>query len=226
MAEVPHSAVRVLVVDQDRATRAVLQRELAAAGYEIDTLSSGNGFTEDMVQLIRPDVLLVDPFMGDLPLPAVEDLLRRLRGDRQLVVLLIDSGRDPARLKRVAEVCQADGTIPRHKLLSAPASVVGDQLVSESSLEAELIEVEGEEELQTAETVLETGAEIVLEETPLPARPPASSAAPRQPRRTPTRPDLLSMIAEELEERPVQPPPVARTVQVEINLFSKHNFYV
>ncbi len=232
MAAVPHSPIRVLVVDQDPATRSLLQRELGAAGYEVDTLSSGNGFTEDMVQLVRPDVLLVDPFMRDLPLPAVEELLRRLRQNQQLVLLLIDGGKDPERLTKIAESCQADGRIERRALLAAPASAVGDQLVPESSIEAELIEVE--EDLQTAQMAQETGEEIILEEQPRPPRNPSPAAAldgavragPKPARHVPTRPDLLSMIAEELEERPQQAPPPAKTVHVEINLFSRHNFYV
>jgi CheY-like chemotaxis protein/Tfp pilus assembly protein PilZ len=214
-------------VDQDPATRSLLQRELGAAGYEVDTLSSGNGFTEDMVELVHPDVLLVDPFMPDLPLAAVEDLLRRLRKDQQLVLLLIDGGKDPERLTRVAETCQADGRIERRALLAAPASAVGDQLVPESSIEAELIEVDLEDDLQTAQTAQETGEEIVLEDRPPPQRHPSPIAAsPKPARHVPTRPDLLSMIAEELEERPPQPPPTVKTVHVEINLFSRHNFYV
>ncbi len=231
MAELPHSRIRVLVVDQDPATRALLQRELGAAGYEVDTLSSGNGFTEDMVELVHPDVLLVDPFMPDLPLAAVEDLLRRLRKDQQLVLLLIDGGKDPKRLTHIAETCQADGRIERRALMAAPASAVGDQLVPESSIEAELIEVE--EDVPTAQMAHESGAEIVLEARPRalphpsptrPSRPPAGAV--REAPVRPTRPDLLSMIAEELEERPPQAAPVPKTVQVEINLFSRHNFYV
>lgn len=224
MADLPHNRIRVLVVDQDPATRSLLQRELGAAGYEVDTLSSGNGFTEDMVELVHPDVLLVDPFMPDLPLAAVEDLLRRLRKDQQLVLLLIDGGKEPERLTRIAENCQADGRIERRVLLAAPASAVGDQLVPESSLEAELIEIE--EDFQTAEMAQETGEEIVLEAKPRPPRHPSPTPPAPKPARRPTRPDLLSMIAEELEERPPLPAPVAKTVQVEINLFSRHNFYV
>src|ERR1700733_462704 len=116
MSEVSHSPIRVLVVDQDNASRSLLQRELGAAGYEVDVLSSGNGLTSDMVQLVRPDVLLIDPFMSDLPWPAVEELLRRLRQDQQLVLLLIDGGRDPERLKKVAEACRADGRIQKKEL--------------------------------------------------------------------------------------------------------------
>src|SRR5579872_5614864 len=127
MAELTHSRIRVLVVDQDKTSRSLLQRELGAAGYEVDVLSSGTGFTEDMVQLVHPDVLLVDPFMSDLAVPAVENLLRRLREDQQLVLLLIDGGRDPETLRRIAESCRADGRIQKRELLAAPAAAVGDQ---------------------------------------------------------------------------------------------------
>jgi hypothetical protein len=176
-----------------------------------------------MVQLVRPDVLLVDPFMRDVPLPAVEELLRRLRQNQQLVLLLIDGGRNSEQLTRIAEACHADGRIERQALLAAPASAVGDQLIPETSIEAEMIDIE--EDLKSAQVAHETGQEIILEE-PRPPRPSPPSASPTPARHTTTRPDLLAMIAEELEERPAQPPPPAKTVQVEINLFSRHNFYV
>jgi len=235
MSEVSHSPIRVLVVDQDKVSRTLLQRELGAAGYEVDVLSSGNGFTPDMVQLVQPDVLLIDPFMSDLPLAAVEEVLRGLRQDQQLVLLLIDDGRDPEGLKKIAEACRADGRIQKKELLAAPASTVGDQLIPETTMEAELIDIE--EDLPTAQMAHEMGEEIILEEEPRPPRaisaagvvrhgPAAVAPAAKAPRHVPTRPDLLSMIAEELEERPIQEPPPVRTVQVEINLFSRHNFYV
>jgi CheY-like chemotaxis protein len=219
----------VLVVDQDPKSRSLLQRELGAAGYEVDILSSGTGFTEDMVQLVRPDVLLIDPFMPDVPLLAVEDLLRRLRQDQQLVLLIIDAGRDPDMLAQIAAACQADGRIEKKALLAAPAATVGDRLIPESSIEAEIIDMEAD--VQSAQAAHEAGAEIILEDrlspprrpTPLPGVP---VAAVKPKSHVPTRPDLLSMIAEELDERPAAPPPAPKTVHVEINLFSRHNFYV
>jgi CheY-like chemotaxis protein/Tfp pilus assembly protein PilZ len=228
MAEVPHSRIRVLVVDQDPAVRALLQRELGAAGYEVDTLSSGDGFTEDMVQLIRPDVLLVDPFIGDVPLPAVEELLAHLRQDHALVLLLIDGGRDPERLSQIARDCRADGQLQKRDLLRAPATAVGEQLLPDDTLDAEIVEIDvSEDDLPTAVMVAESGEEIVLDEVARPVRqPPAPPPARPTSRSHPTHPDLLAMIEEELDERSPPPPAAPNPVLVEINLFSRHNFYV
>ena len=214
------------MVDEDPVVRLMLQRELGAAGYEVDTLSSGNGFTGDVVALIRPDVLLVDPFIGDVPLPAVEELLLGLRKDGHLVLLLIDSGRDSERLRRIAAVCHADGQIPKRVLLAAPASTVGDQLLPEAAVEGDLDPRDEFLDLPTAEMAILTGEEIVLEEILRPARVVGPALAPKpQPRRVPSRPDLLALIEEELEGKaiaPIHP----QAVQVQLNLFSRHNFYV
>lgn len=214
------SAIRVLVVDEEEPVRRFLQQELSAAGYEVDTLSSGTGFTEDMVALIRPDVLLVDPIISDVSVEVVEGLLGRLRQDSHLVLLLIDSGRNVAGLQALARACKADGQIRKQQLLAAPAAAVGEQLMPDGELEELAAEPKS---LPTADHVHQTGEEILLVETQPPPRSVAQPAAALH--RSPSRPDLLAMIHEELQVHPAPKPPPT-VVDIEINLFSRHNFYV
>jgi Tfp pilus assembly protein PilZ/CheY-like chemotaxis protein len=234
MAEAATQApIRVLVVDEDRVVRELLARELGAAGYEVDTLSSGNGFTEDMVQLIRPDVLLVDPFIGDIPLPAVEELLAKLRRQSDVVLFLIDGGHDAPRLETIAAACSADGLMAKRDLLSDAAAALGDKLAPD----AEIVEPASEDELLTADMATSAGEEIQLDQVNPPERrrPPATApaAAPRPaPRPAPrtaggrsSHADLLAMIEEEVAERPVARQEVPRA-EIQVNLFSRHNFYV
>jgi Tfp pilus assembly protein PilZ/CheY-like chemotaxis protein len=217
---VAQAPIRVLVVDEDRVVRELLARELGAAGYEVDTLSSGNGFTEDMVQLIRPDVLLVDPFIGDVPLPAVEDLLSKLRSQSEVVLFLIDGGHDAKRLESIATACNADGLMAKRDLLRDAAAALGDKLAPE----AEVVE-SAEDELPTADMAASSGKEIQLDQD----NPPERRRAPAQPQRAPgkksSHADLLAMIEEEVAERPAPRHEVPRA-EVQVNLFSRHNFYV
>jgi Tfp pilus assembly protein PilZ/CheY-like chemotaxis protein len=217
VAQVP---IRVLVVDEDRIVRELLARELGAAGYEVDTLSSGNGFTEDMVNLIRPDVLLVDPFIGDVPLPAVEELLSKLREQSELVLFLIDGGGDRERLESIASACQADGLMAKRELLRDAASALGDKLVPE----AEILDAV-EDDLPTADMAAVSGKEIELDQVPPPERRRVPLAKERASSAPSSHPDLLAMIEEEVAERT---PPRSDTprAEVQVNLFSRHNFYV
>jgi Tfp pilus assembly protein PilZ/CheY-like chemotaxis protein len=218
----------VLVVDEDRVVRELLARELGAAGYEVDTLSSGNGFTEDMVQLIRPDVLLVDPFIGDIPLPAVADLLTKLRNQSEVVLFLIDGGHDSERLQSIATACSADGLMGKRELLRDAARALGDKLTPE----AEIVEAQGDDELPTADMAATSGEEIQLDRFSPPERrkPVQQTSQPPVLRRnaaarSSTHADLLAMIEEEVAERPA-PRQEAPRAEVQVNLFSRHNFYV
>jgi CheY-like chemotaxis protein/Tfp pilus assembly protein PilZ len=168
--------LRVLIVDEEEAVRDILSAELSAAGYEVDTLSSGNGFSEDMVSLIRPDLLLVNPFLPDVPVEAVGKVLTALHGDGAFKLVLIDGGEDPGKLAQLAAACRADGAISKHDLLRAPADAVAEQFLPE----AEVMEVvEEEPRLPDADAAHEEGIEIVLSAEPPRKRPPARPAAAR-----------------------------------------------
>jgi two-component system response regulator MprA len=80
------AAVRVLIIDDDRALRDALRRALGLAGYEVDTASGGEeGLSRIAAQ--PPDAVLLD-----IGMPGVDGLeaCRRLRaaGDRVPVLML------------------------------------------------------------------------------------------------------------------------------------------
>jgi len=194
--------VRVLIVDEDTVVRELLSRELSQAGYEVDTLSSGTGFTDYMVNLIRPDVLLLDPFIGDVPLPEVERMLGGLRAQIPLRLVLIDGGQKPLELERIAIACRADGRISKRELLRAPADALAEHCLPEVE-PVELLEEEvKEEDLPTAEIAHEQGTDIELSHGPAPRREPSPPPPPRAIARSAH--DILAMIEDEIGD--VAPP--------------------
>ncbi|MHB1843482.1 MAG: PleD family two-component system response regulator [Deltaproteobacteria bacterium] len=235
-------ALRILLVEEQEPLRAMLARDLTAAGFEVDTLSSGNGFTEDMVRLIHPDLVLVDPFLRDVPIDDVERTLAALRAQLGFKLLVIDGGQDSARVDRLAKACGADGAISKKSLLAAPADAVAEQLLPEAAV----VEDDGSlAPLPTADVAAKDGIEIELTlEPPQPRRPtrpppsgPASRAAPRPPTARPdpmpkpmgraiANPGILAMIDEELGVIPKAPERALDLFEAGINLFSRHNFYV
>ena len=90
------AAQRVLLIDDDELSRAVLELHLSAAGYEVTEAESG----EDAVALLRDrggtdfDVVLSDLQMPGLYGPALAEQLRALVGAE--VPLLAMSGSEPA----------------------------------------------------------------------------------------------------------------------------------
>lgn len=225
-SSVLQTKIRVLIVDEDTVVRELLSRELSTAGYEVDTLSSGTGFTDDMVSLIRPDVLLVDPFIGDIPLPEVERMLGGLRAQIPLRLVLIDGGQKPLELERIAIACRADGRISKRELLRAPADALAEHCLPEIAA-VDLVEEDSDEEsLPTAEIALEQGTEIQLRHGPAPPRDrtPAPPPAPRVIARSAH--DILAMIEDEIGEVTPELKPKESHFEVAIHLFSRHNFYV
>ncbi len=239
--------LRVLIVDEEEAVRELLSAELSAAGYEVDTLSSGNGFSEDMVSLIRPDLLLVSPFLSDVPLEAVGRVLSALHRAGSFKLVLIDGGEDPDRLAELAAACRADGSISKRDLLRAPADAVAEQFLPE----AEVMEVGDEPALPDAEAAVEGGLDIELtadpprpRPSPHAAPPRAGSSGPLASRHSPPKSGaalpapasgrirasasrrVLAMIQSEVGEVAKAPPKTATAYHVEVSLFSRHNFYV
>ena len=237
------SPLRVLIVDEDAVIRDLLARELAAAGYEVDTLSSGDGLTPDMIGLIQPDLLLVDPFLGDVPLPVVEAALIALRQGGKLKLLLIDDGRDPAQIARLVRSCRADGSISKRELLRAPVDAIAEQFLPE----VELVEFVPEPPLPSADDAASDGIEIELSlDLSGPRRAPATAGAPRAAviakppppaakspaakaapaKAAPAKASILGLIQDEIGDLARDPVPAQTAYQVGINLFSRHNFYV
>jgi two-component system, OmpR family, response regulator MprA len=84
------AAVRVLIIDDDRALRDALRRALGLAGYEVDTAAGG----EEGLSLIAarpPDAVLLD-----IGMPGVDGLeaCRRLRASGDRVPVLMLTARD------------------------------------------------------------------------------------------------------------------------------------
>jgi CheY-like chemotaxis protein len=99
LAEVPEGAGRVLVVEDDPATRAAFEEMLAGLGYAVRTLGSG----EEAVAL--PEEPAFDLLLTDFMLPGMNglDLARRLRGRWPALRVLVASGHveDSADLREI-----------------------------------------------------------------------------------------------------------------------------
>ena len=84
------SAVRILVVDDDRAVREALRRALTLGGYEVQLAEDGEQALEQIVQAV-PDAVVLD-----VGLPGIDGLevCRRVRRLGNRVPILILTARD------------------------------------------------------------------------------------------------------------------------------------
>jgi DNA-binding response OmpR family regulator len=55
---------KILVVDDDKDLLEMVEMTLSRLGYQITTLAKGSGFFK-VVESIRPDIILLDIFLGD-----------------------------------------------------------------------------------------------------------------------------------------------------------------
>ena len=55
---------KILVVDDDKDLLEMVEMTLSRLGYHITTLAKGSGFL-NIVESIRPDIILLDIFLGD-----------------------------------------------------------------------------------------------------------------------------------------------------------------
>ena len=77
---------RVLVVEDDRDTRAVIEETLVAGGYDVDT-ASDSGMALRKVETTRYDLAVVDLMLPDLDGVMLQARIRKI--DRQLADRLI-----------------------------------------------------------------------------------------------------------------------------------------
>jgi two-component system response regulator MprA len=84
------AAMRILVVDDDRAVRESLRRSLTFNGYEVDLAGDGAAALERMARQ-RPDALVLDVMM---PRVGGLETCRRLRADGDDVPVLVLTARD------------------------------------------------------------------------------------------------------------------------------------
>ena len=55
---------KILVIDDDKDLLEMVEMTLSRLGYHITTLAKGSGFL-NIVESIRPDIILLDIFLGD-----------------------------------------------------------------------------------------------------------------------------------------------------------------
>ena len=94
MSTTPRPSARVLVIEDDEATRSTLVRELVARGYSVDEAADGRTALERWA-FRRPDVVLLD-----LGLPDLDglELVRRIRREAATPIVIL-SGRYEEREK-------------------------------------------------------------------------------------------------------------------------------
>ncbi|GAB4122159.1 MAG: hypothetical protein Fur0040_02620 [Sideroxydans sp.] len=89
--------LRVLVVEDDRAMRTVLEKVLAAAGHRVVVAADGRAALE-LVRLHKPQVVITDWVMPGLDGPALCRELRRLPDSRNLYLILLTAQSSAERL--------------------------------------------------------------------------------------------------------------------------------
>jgi CheY-like chemotaxis protein len=102
---------KVLVVDDDAVALEVTRTRLVRAGYDVVTRESAVG-TSIVVTQENPDIVLLDVTM---PGVSGEALAKLLTGGpkRQTFSIVFHSNRDQAELDRLAQQCQALGSIQK-----------------------------------------------------------------------------------------------------------------
>lgn len=98
---------RILIVDDDRSLRRVLELNLAARGYEID--AAGSGAAALALSVRRPDLIILD-----LGLPDIDgiDLITQLRVSLTTPIL-VASARDIRTAKIAALAAGATDYLPK-----------------------------------------------------------------------------------------------------------------
>jgi len=85
MGSMEEQTVRVLVVDDDRAIRRLLQTSLGAHGYEVIEASTGHEALEAVIAH-RPDLIILDLGLPDLD---GVDVTRQLREWSQIPIIVL-----------------------------------------------------------------------------------------------------------------------------------------
>ena len=82
--------LRLLMIAQETKTLAELRSEIARNGFACDIVSQGEGVLEE-ITTHRPDLVLVE-MGGNLPAAGMQELVRRLKGERRLPVIALLPG--------------------------------------------------------------------------------------------------------------------------------------
>lgn len=166
---------RVLIIDDDRRSREELRVRLHAGGHDAEGISSEAGLTPDILELLRPELVLLDAWTGGERRDVARAVVRECREQMGFRLVLMGDGPEGS-LRELARRVGADAWTSKDGLISDPERVLG------------------------------TG----------PPPPPPRAGDSR----------LLSMIEEEIALSEPQGPPGVPFYEVEVTLFSEHNFYV
>jgi CheY-like chemotaxis protein len=106
--------MKVLIIDDSDLARVEMERVLVRAGYEVFSAASPIGTTRIIVSK-RIDVVLLDVNLPSMSGDKLLQLFRRNPRLRELVVVLT-SGMPSKELQRIAEACNADGSVTKQDL--------------------------------------------------------------------------------------------------------------
>lgn len=116
---------RVLVVDDSEATARLLEAELSARGFEVNTADSADKATKIILKKkTRPDLVLLDVKMPNVN---GEQFCRFIKSNALFagIKVLLCSGENEAELQRICREAGADGYVQKDALI---AKVILDEL--------------------------------------------------------------------------------------------------
>jgi len=82
---------KILVVDNDKDLLEMVEMSLSRLGYRITTLAKGSGFL-NIVDSVRPDIILLDIFLGDADGRNLCFLMKREPTYAKIPVILYSAG--------------------------------------------------------------------------------------------------------------------------------------
>jgi DNA-binding response OmpR family regulator len=82
---------KILVVDNDKDLLEMVEMSLSRLGYRITTLAKGSGFL-NIVDSVRPDIILLDIFLGDADGRNLCFLMKREPAYAKIPVILYSAG--------------------------------------------------------------------------------------------------------------------------------------
>jgi DNA-binding response OmpR family regulator len=100
---------KILVVDDDKDLLEMVEMTLSRLGYHITTLAKGSGFF-NVVESIRPDIILLDIFLGDADGRTLCYQMKLQSAFKKIPVILYSAGQIPL---STIEHSKADGFITK-----------------------------------------------------------------------------------------------------------------
>ncbi len=129
---VPHRAV---LVDRDPTLLSRLTGELSRSGFVVESLSSTVGLTPDLLDLAKPELLLLDHELPGMNHAALLVIIRSLKARHPLRVV-VSTEQDPRLLK---DKVLADQVVARARLVAEGARALGLSTASGSTVDLRAI---------------------------------------------------------------------------------------